>query len=437
MTQIDPEAEVLNNTIKETHPVIFHLLSEKGKKAFFPRKGTIQQGNEAKGKDITAPIGLAIEDDKTPMRLRTIRDSVSLDPQAVFPYAPSYGIADLRKTWQNLIKEKNPSCKGRISLPVVTNGITHGLSVIGYLFIDLEEEIILPDLFWGNYRLIFEHPYNARFHHFNTFHGDGFDTAALRTVLSKKKGKQILLLNFPHNPTGYTPTNEIIEEIVTSILESAERGNEIVVFTDDAYFGLNYKEGIFKESIFSKLADLHENILVAKIDGATKEDYVWGFRVGFITYASKGISEEVCHALENKTAGRIRGNISNASHISQSLLLKALSSPDYQEEKSEKYRVLKARFDRVQDVLAKNEEKYSPFFSPLPNNSGYFMCVRLAQNLDPEAVRQILLQKYSTGVLVTKNLLRIAFSCVAERDIPGLFENIYNACKNHNKKEPG
>ena len=429
MIQIDPEAELLNKTIRETHPVIFRLLSEKGKRIFFPRKGTIQQGSEAKGKDINATIGMAIEDDKTPMRLRAISDAVSLDPEVVFPYAPSYGIADLRKTWQNFIKEKNPSCKGRISLPVVTNGITHGLSVVGYLFIDPEEEIILPDLFWGNYRLIFEQPYNAVFHHYNTFYGDGFDTAALRTVLSKKKGKQILLLNFPHNPTGYTPTNEIIEEIVTSIHESAERGNEIVVFTDDAYFGLNYKEDIFKESIFSKLADLHENILVAKIDGATKEDYVWGFRVGFITYASKGISEEVCQTLENKTAGRIRGNISNASHLSQSLLLKALSSPDYKEDKREKYRILKARFDRVQDVLAKNEEKYAQFFSPLPNNSGYFMCVRLAGNLNPETVRQILLKNYSTGVLVTKNLLRIAFSSVAEKDIPGLFENIYNACK--------
>ena len=435
MGQINPEAEALNHIINETHPVIYRLLSEKGKRIFFPRKGTIQQANEAKGKDINATIGMAIEDNKTPMRLSAISDNVSLDPEKVFPYAPSHGIIELRKTWQNLIKEKNPSLKEDISLPVVTNGITHGLSVAGYLFMDPGDRVILPDLFWGNYRLLFEHAYDVSFQHFNTFLSDGFDTESLGIVLSENRGKQILILNFPHNPTGYSPTNETMEKIVAKIHESAENGNEIAVMTDDAYFGLTYKENLFQESIFSKLADLHENVLAIKIDGATKEDYVWGFRVGFITYASKGITEQVCQALENKTAGRIRGNISNAAHISQSLLLKALNSPNYEEEKGKKRDVLKARFDRVHNVLAKNEKKYSPFFSPLPYNSGYFMCVRLVENLDPETVRQTLLKKFSTGVLATGKLLRIAFSSVAEKDISNLFENIYNACKMHHEKD--
>ena len=37
-----------------------------------------------------------------------------------------------------------------------------------------------------------------------------------------------------------------------------------------------YEEGIEKESLFTYLCDLHENVLAIKIDGATKEDYVWG-----------------------------------------------------------------------------------------------------------------------------------------------------------------
>ena len=36
------------------------------------------------------------------------------------------------------------------------------------------------------------------------------------------------------------------------------------------------------------LVDLHPNVLGIKLDGATKEDYVWGFRVGFITFGFKG-----------------------------------------------------------------------------------------------------------------------------------------------------
>lgn len=433
MIKFDPEAEVLNNTIKATHPVIYRLLSEKGKKAYYPLKGTLQQSSDAKGKDINATIGMALEDDKTPMRLHTISDAVSLDPNAVFPYAPSFGLPKLRNIWQNLIKEKNPSCKGKITLPVVTSGITQGLSVAGYLFLDPGDELILPELYWGNYRLIFEHAYDTRLLNYNTFKGDDFDTEAFKTVLSNKQGKLNLLLNFPNNPTGYSPTYAIMEEIVATILESAEKGNEIVVFTDDAYFGLNYREGIFKESIFSKLADLHENILAVKIDGATKEDFTWGLRVGFITYASKGLNEDACRVLEHKTAGRVRGNISSASHLSQSLILQALSSSDYKEEKNKKFSILKGRFDRFRSVLAENEEKYSPFFTPMPNNSGYFMCIKLIDTIDPEDIRQILLKKYSTGILVTKNLLRIAFSSVAENNIPILFENIYEACRDYNR----
>ena len=92
-----------------------------------------------------------------------------------------------------------------------------------------------------------------------------------------------------------------------------------------------------KESIFVKLANLHENILAIKVDGATKEDYVWGLRVGFVTYNNKTVTKATYSALEAKTAGAIRGNISNVSHLSQSLVLNAFESETYDAEKKEKF----------------------------------------------------------------------------------------------------
>ncbi len=53
-----------------------------------------------------------------------------------------------------MIFKKNPSLSNEISLPVVSNGITHGLSIFGYLFID--DEIIIPEPYWGNYNLVFK-----------------------------------------------------------------------------------------------------------------------------------------------------------------------------------------------------------------------------------------------------------------------------------------
>ena len=60
----------------------------------------------------------------------------------------------------------------------------------------------------------------------------------------------------------------------------------MVAITDDAYFGLFYDDRAMKESIFTKLLDRHSNLMAVKLDGATKENYVWGLRVGFITYGT-------------------------------------------------------------------------------------------------------------------------------------------------------
>lgn len=423
---LNPLAEELNEKIKKDNPIIFDMLSEKGKAIFFPYKGILGQTAEAKGKRINATVGSAIEDDNTIMRLPTIAKQILIDPKDAFPYAPSYGKPELRKAWQELIKEKNPSLKANISLPVVTNALTHGLSMVGYMFLEPGDKVILTDKFWGNYKLIFQNAYSAQLDLFNTFKDDGFDTESLKEKL-EEPGKKILLLNFPNNPAGYTPTDQETKDIVDMIKKCAEVGNKVIVICDDAYFGLVYKDGVFTESIFALLADLHENVLAIKIDGATKEDYVWGFRVGFITYASKGMTDITADALAAKTAGAIRGNVSNCSHLGQSLVLEALKSPDYEKEKKEKNELLKARFLKVDKVL--EDKKYSDFFTALPHNSGYFMCIELKEGIDAEKVRKILLDKYETGVIAIGNILRLAYSSVAEKDMQDLFDNIYNACK--------
>ena len=188
-----------------------------------------------------------------------------------------------------------------------------------------------------------------------------------------------------------------------------------------------YEEGIAQESIFVPLCQLHENVLAVKIDGATKEDYVWGFRVGFVTYGIKGGDAALYGALESKTAGAIRGSISNAANISQSLLLAAFNSNEYAEQKVAKYNIMKKRYDAVKASLS--NEKYKEYFTAIPYNSGYFMCIQLSEGLEGEKVRRILIDKYSIGVISLKNVLRIAYSAVAANDVSKMFEGIYSACK--------
>lgn len=426
---MNPQAEELNQIIQAKNPAVFELLSEKGKNIFFPKKGILGQTADAKGTKINATIGAAIEDDNSPMRLDAIASKVGLDPSLVFPYAPSYGRPDIRAKWKNMIYEKNPSLAGKdISLPVVSNALTHGVSMAGYMFMDEAEEVLVPSLFWGNYNLILNHAYGAKLTKFNLFKDGGFDTQSFEASLNAGGiGKKVVILNFPNNPSGYTPTIDEFNAIVEVIKASADKGNKIVAILDDAYFGLVYEEGIAEESMFTALADIHENVLAVKIDGPTKEDYVWGFRVGFITYGIKGGDAELYTALEAKTAGAVRGNISNAANISQSLLLSAFEDEDYNNQKAAKYEIMKARYDAVKEAL--KEAKYSECFEAIPYNSGYFMCVQLVDGIDGEKVRQLLIEKYSIGLINLNNVLRIAYSAVAARDVKEMFEGIFSACK--------
>lgn len=431
---MNPQAVELNNEIVLQNRVVFKLLTNKGKNIFFPKKGILGQTADAKGKKINATIGAAIEDDNSPMRLQSIEKQINIDPSLAFPYAPSFGRPDIRNKWREMIYEKNPSLKGKeISLPIVSNALTHALSVVAYMFLRKKDSLLVSDLFWGNYNLIFTHAFGTQISKFRLFDGEKLDLKSfeesIRNIKSKKK---VILLNFPNNPTGYTPTLEETGAIVNILKAEAEQGNRLVVVLDDAYFGLVYQEGIARESLFANLADLHENLLAVKVDGPTKEDYVWGFRVGFITYGIKNGTKELYSALEAKTAGAVRGNISNACNLSQSLLLNAFSSPSYQQEKADKFKILKARYDKVKEVL--NDPKYEPYFKPYPYNSGYFMCVRLKEGLDGEQIRKILLDKYNTGLINLNNVFRIAFSAAAEKDIPALFENIYKACQDFEGK---
>lgn len=431
MAELDSQAEELNHIIKTRSITVYELLSRKGKAIYFPRKGILAQGMAAKDKKINATVGIAHEDDGKPMVLPSIAERVALDIEDVFPYAPSEGIKPLREKWKELIRMKNPSLgASEISLPVVTCGVTHGLSIVGYLFVEEGDEIITSDLYWENYDLVFSNAYGAKLALFNLFKNGQFDIDSFKqTINTGHVGKKLVLLNFPNNPSGYSPNKDEAEKIVDALKEAAEGGSKLAVILDDSYFGLVFEDNVPTESLFSQLSNLHENLLAIKVDGITKEEYAWGLRVGFITYGIKNGDKELYKALEDKTAGAVRGSISNASHLSQSLFLNALKSETYRKEKERNKEKIKERYLRVKEIFEKHKE-YVEYFENLPFNSGYFMCVKL-KNLDADKVWGVLLNKYSTGVICygEKNLLRIAFASTPTDKLEELFNNIYFACK--------
>ena len=197
-----------------------------------------------------------------------------------------------------------------------------------------------------------------------------------------------------------------------------------MVWCDDAYFGLDYEPNVEKESLFAKLADIHENVFVAKIDGPTKEDFVWGFRCGFITFAGKSLTSAHYDALEKKLMGDIRSSVSCCSTPTQSILLKAFKEPSLETEKEEYRKLLERRYKKVKAFLeTKTEDKY---LQPMPFNSGYFMSLQ-CNGIDAEELRQHLLKEKGVGTIaIDSKTLRVAFSSIDEDLIEMVYAEIYS-----------
>jgi len=427
---MNPLAEELNQIIRQDSPPVWKMLSNVGRQLFFP-KGILSQSAEAKEKAhrINATIGIAKESGHT-MCFRSIMDPLAgIAPSEALTYAPSFGLPALRKRWQEDLRRKNPTLTARqISMPVVTCGITHAISTFADVWVDPGDVILLPDMMWGNYNMIFGVRKGARLSHYELFdENGGFNLNAFEAAIAKESkthDKIVVLLNFPQNPTGYTVTEAESDGIAEILARAAANGTRLLVVLDDAYFGLFYDDQIQKESLFAKLCGRHANLLAVKLDGATKEYFVWGLRIGFITYGvtCNGDPLPVYDALERKTAGCVRGNISNASHLGQTLLLKAMQDPRIQGEMVEKFEILKARALRVKAVLA--DERYASAWSVYPFNSGYFMCLRL-KTVEAEPLRVHLLDRYGVGLIALgKYDLRVAFSCVDEEQIQELFDSV-------------
>ena len=226
---MNPLAEELNQMIAEGNQSVLSMLSKVGRQLFFP-KGILSQSAEAKEKAhrINATIGIAKEAGHT-MRLDSIMRGVKgIRASQSLTYAPSFGIPGLRKRWQEELYAKNPSLAGkRISLPVVTCGITHAISIFADVWVDPGDVILLPDMFWGNYNMIFNVRKGARLSNYPLFDTQGgFNSEALAAAIEKESranSKIVVLLNFPHNPTGYTVSEKEADDIVRVLTQAAEK----------------------------------------------------------------------------------------------------------------------------------------------------------------------------------------------------------------------
>lgn len=426
---LNPLAQELNESLKGTSAEA--LFSDLGKRIYFP-KGIIAQGGEAKQKASVAngTIGTTVINGKPAILPSVQKWAPELSSGELVAYAPTAGLPAIREAWKQKQIQKNPSLANKLtSLPVVVPGLTAGLSYIMDLFVDADKPMLAPNPSWDNYVLIAEARRGSEFHQFEMFKDGKFNIAGLEEAVkteAKKYGSVRLILNFPQNPSGYSPTTAEVKELCRILKEVGESGAKALVISDDAYFGLNYEDTIEPESLFAHICDLHENVLAVKADGPTKEDFAWGLRCGFLTFGCKGFTETQYENLVKKLMGVIRSSVSCAATPGQTLILKSFQDPNNDAEKSAFRKVLEGRYKVVRNFV--DTHKCSGL-EVLPFNSGYFMSFRTI-GIDAEALRVKLLNEKGIGTIqIDPQTLRVAFSSIEENLIEKVYTEIYNTAE--------
>lgn len=418
---LHPEAQILNDLIDQEHPSLGKALSSFGRRVYAP-KGIPFQAQQAAGCKVNATIGQITDGKGQPLPLDRLAGLMKDLPQKdVFLYSPIQGRERCRTLWKNKLIAEDIRFS-TLSLPGVSLGICHALAMATDLFFERGDTLVVPDLYWDNYDQIFEVRHEARMVHYPFYDGTTFNIKGLKQVLDEVSGKVHVLLNFPNNPTGFSPTLNEIKQISDLLVSAAEK-RIIVVYCDDAYHGLVFEPNATTQSLFFELIDRHPNLIALKADGVTKELSFFGGRVGFL---SLGFSGPVGQYLNEKICGLVRGSVGSPVGISQFLSEEELLDPQHESS----FQNLKSILEKRYRVLQAGLSQGSPFWTPLPFNSGCFCLLQLKPGLEAEKVRQQLIKDESVGVVShLDRYLRIAFCSMTEEDISILLQALHRTCE--------
>ena len=419
---IHPEAQDRNDRLSVINPVLLEALSPLGLRSFSP-KGIPFQAGQAKGCKINATIGQITDGEGNPLPLAPLAEKLSgLNPRDAFLYSPVGGRELARKLWHGkLLKED--ARMGAVALPVVTAGICHALTVAAELFFAPGDTLILPDLYWDNYEQIFNIRMQGNFAGFPFYNAQGgFNVQGLRERLEATPGKVQVLLNFPSNPNGFSPTPAELLTIAQTLVDAA-RDRTVVVFCDDAYHGLVFDPAAATKSLFYELIDRSPNLIPLKCDGVTKELSFFGGRVGFLSF---GVPPEAAALLNDKCMGLVRSGIGSPVAITQALVEVELQDPRHEAEFERLRTVLANRYAVLKAALARPSRHWTVF----PFNAGCFCLLKLREGLSADAVRQHLIQEESVGVVSQgERMIRIAFCSIKEEAVLPLIAALEKVCE--------
>ena len=187
------------------------------------------------------------------------------------------------------------------------------------------------------------------------------------------KNTQLVIVNFPHNPTGFSPNLEQYKMLIDVC-----RNNDVYVFSDEMYRFLDHRPG----PCLPSMSDLYEKSI--SLWGTSKTFGLAGVRIGWLTSKDKAFLQKV----EN-----FKDYLSICSSAPSEILATiALNNLDY---------FLKRNLNKIQQnivLFSSFQNKYSHLFDFAPPSTSSTAFIKLHLNESAEDFAHKLVEE--TGIMI-------------------------------------
>lgn len=236
-------------------------------KGLFEIYAIASQKERAGEKVIHMEIGRPDFDTPKTIKERAIK---ALD-EGVVHYTELSGLDELRRAISEREKAKTGLCYDPVKEIVVTTGASEGLYCIWNVFLNPEDEVMIPSPYYSSY--------------FNQLTYSGAKLVKVPIMKEEKikydieefkarltKNTKMILINSPNNPSGYVMTEEDLNIIANFAIE-----NDLIVISDECYDCFVF-EGEYKS--IATLPGMKERTLV--VNSSSKTFSMTGWRIGYV-----------------------------------------------------------------------------------------------------------------------------------------------------------
>ncbi len=237
------------------------------KKGLFEIYAIASQKERAGEKVIHMEIGRP--DFDTPMAVK--EKAVEALHKGVVHYTELSGLDELRRAIAKRERIKTGLYYDPLKEIVVTAGASEGLYCIWNVFLNPEDEVMIPSPYYSSYfnQLIYSGTNLVKV----PIMKDGkikFDIEDFKARLTKNT--KMILINSPNNPSGYVMTEEDLNMIAEFAIE-----NDLIVISDECYDSFIF-EGNYKS--IATLPGMRERTLV--VNSSSKTFSMTGWRIGYV-----------------------------------------------------------------------------------------------------------------------------------------------------------